>query len=363
MSETGRPLGVLVVDDSAFMRKLIGEMVGEDPRYDVVGFARDGVDAVAQVERLDPDIVTLDIEMPKLDGLRVLEQIMRDMPRPVVVLSAGGEQFGDATLRALELGAVDFVRKPSGSISLDLPLIRDRLLDALQAAASANIARVPVARSVAHPALAADVERGTSNGPAHRIVVVASSTGGPRALAELVPALPASLGAAVVIAQHLPREFTTALAERLARTSVIRVCEARDGAVVESDCVYLAPGGMHTSVRGSPGAARFETGPSDASRAPVPSADVLFQSAADVFGAAATAVVLTGMGRDGTDGVRAVRAAGGRAIVQDRASSAIYGMPRSALTDAGADVVIALEQMAGAIVALVSEEPRAWQTA
>ncbi|HSU96666.1 MAG TPA: response regulator, partial [Gemmatimonadaceae bacterium] len=228
--------GVLVVDDSAFMRKLIAEMIDAHPDFRVIGFARDGVDAMTQVGRLDPDIITLDLEMPRLDGLRVLRRIMTESPRPVVVLSAGGAQYGDATLRALELGAVDFVRKPSGPVSLDLPIVRERLIAALGAAARATLAPPP-AVVTDREGNAATVRSAQDSLPestrtyvaAAQLIVIASSTGGPRALAEIVPQLPAGLPAAVVIAQHLPSEFTAALADRLARASRICVREAEDG--------------------------------------------------------------------------------------------------------------------------------------
>ncbi len=349
--------GVLVVDDSAFMRKLIVEMIATLPDFRVAGTARDGVDAMRQIESLDPDIVTLDLEMPRLDGVAVLTRIMSESPRPVVVLSAGGAQYGDATMLALELGAVDFVRKPSGPVSLDLPIIRDRLAEALRAAASAKLGTpAPSTRSARlAPPLAAQEER-----PARHVVVIASSTGGPRALAEIIPLLAEDLPAAVVIAQHLPREFTGALADRLARSSSIPVCEAVDGQTLWQGTVYLAQGGGNTVIAGAPGAACLEYRESPARTGATPNADALFVSAADIFGAACTGVILTGMGRDGAVGLRRIRAAGGSAIVQDQESSAIYGMPRAALAEAGADAVVSLSAIAGVISSLVPRERIEW---
>lgn len=360
MSDTAAR-SVLVVDDSAFMRKLIAEMIDAHPSFRVIGIARDGVDALAQLRKLDPDIVTLDLEMPKLDGLDVLQQIMSERPRPVVVLSAGGVQYGDATLRALELGAVDFVRKPSGPVSLDLPVIRDRLLAALDAASRATLAPPPVVR--AHRAAPAATTSHEVPRFANHIVVIASSTGGPRALAEIVPKLPATLNAAVVIAQHLPGEFTPALAERLSRASEIAVREADDRMPLCTGTVYIARGGVNTTVTGLAGSAVLRQSAPAPRFGATPNADVLFESAAQVFGTECTAVVLTGMGRDGSTGLRRIRAAGGRAIVQDEASSAIYGMPRSALAEAGADEVVSLSNMASAIIGLVPKERLEWLTA
>jgi len=351
---------VLIVDDSAFMRKLIAEMVDAHPSFRVIGIARDGVDALAQLRKLDPDIVTLDLEMPKLDGLDVLQRIMSERPRPVVVLSAGGAQYGDATLRALELGAVDFVRKPSGPVSLDLPVIRDRLLAALEAASRATLAPPPASSEhrAALPATSHELPHF-----ANHVVVIASSTGGPRALAEIVPRLPAALNAAVVIAQHLPGEFTPALAERLSRASEITVREADDRMPLCTGTVYIARGGVNTTVTGLPGSAVLRQSEPTPRFGATPNADVLFESAAHVFGAECTAVVLTGMGRDGSTGLRRIRAARGRAIVQDEASSTIYGMPRSALAEAGADEVASLSNMASAIIGMVPKERLEWLTA
>jgi two-component system chemotaxis response regulator CheB len=361
IAQAANSRGVLVVDDSAFMRKLISEMIAAYPGFHVVGFARDGADAIVQVERLDPDIVTLDLEMPKVDGLDVLQRIMAESPRAVVVLSAGGPQYGDATLRALELGAIDFVRKPSGPVSLDLPIIRDRLLGALGAAARATIALPPAppTRAVTHGA--PDSRRVSQ--AAHHVVVVASSTGGPRALAEMIPLLPASLNAAVVVAQHIPGEFTDALARRLGRASAVDVCVAEDGLLLCTGTVYVARGGANTTIAGAAGSARVRQHAPAPRFGATPSADLLFESAAEVFGPNCTGVVLTGMGRDGALGLKRIRAGGGHSIVQDEASSAIYGMPRAALAEAGADRVVSLSTMASAIVGMVPGERLEWLTA
>jgi two-component system chemotaxis response regulator CheB len=352
---------VLVVDDSAFMRKLIVEMISEHPDFHVAGVARDGLDAIRQLHQLLPDMVTLDLEMPRLDGLDVLQRIMIELPRPVVVLSAGGPQYGDATLRALELGAVDFVRKPSGPVSLDLPIIRDRLVAALEAAARANIAAAPATQ--ARAAVPAEQVTPAAPRPAQHVVVVASSTGGPRALAEIVPRLPRSMPAAVVIAQHLPGEFTPALAARLGRESRMAVYEAGDEMPLIEGVVYIARGGRNATIAGAAGSAVLRERPSPRAGSATPNADVLFRSAATIFGAACTGVVLTGMGRDGAAGLREIRAAGGRAIIQDEATSAIYGMPRAALGEAGADQVASLSKMADGIIGMVARERLEWLTA
>ena len=299
---------------------------------------------------LQPDVVTLDVDMPELDGLNALGYIMSETPRPVVMLSAATAH--DVTLRALELGAVDFVLKPSGAISLNLSSIADRLLDALRAAAlaNANALRVLAPRPVPRR------EPGGASTRATAAVAIACSTGGPRALAEIVPRLPRTLEAAVLIVQHMPAGFTQSLARRLDAASALPVVEAEHGQELLQGRVYLARGGHHMRV-GSDGANGLPQVMLDEAP-PVwgvrPAADPLFRSVAAAFGAASVAVVLTGMGRDGAEGALAIREAGGRAIVQDRASATIFGMPYAALKHAGADCIAALDDVAPAIATMIA---------
>ena len=346
---------VLVVDDSAFMRKIISEVIDATDEFRVVGTARNGHDALKQIHALEPAIVTLDVEMPELDGLQALGYIMSETPRPVVMLSAASPRDGDdPTLRALELGAVDFVRKPSGPISLDLVTVRERLLEALRAASQVNLRGVEMLarpRRVREAAAAAGSLESVS-----RVVAIAASTGGPRALAEVIPNLPRDLDAAVLVVQHMPRGFTHSLAQRIDLMSHLRVSEAQDGEPLRSNRVYIAPGGLHMRVAapsGLPVVALDSSAPIWGVR---PAADALFRSVAVHFGAAALGVVLTGMGRDGAAGLRAMREAGALAIVQDRATSIIYGMPQAALAAAGADRVLPLGGIAPAIAELLSTQ-------
>ena len=332
---------VLVVDDSAFMRRLITEIVESRQEFLVVGTARDGQDALAKIRTLRPDIVTLDIEMPGLDGLAALQRIMTEMPRPVVMLSAMGSETGNSlTIRALELGAVEFVRKPSGPVSIDLLSIRAELHHAL---AAASVVRVPNAPpALRDESLATRKPREVHQSrPALAAVVIAASTGGPRALSEVVAHLPESLAAAILVVQHMPEDFLHSLAKRLTQLSPFPVSVARDAEPIMTGRVYLSPGNRHMCVamRDHRAVIALDDGPHVCGVRP--SADPLFKSAAQVFGSSLVGVVLTGMGRDGAEGMKAVRAAGGAAIVQDRASSIIYGMPRAALAAAGADRVVA----------------------
>jgi two-component system chemotaxis response regulator CheB len=360
---------VLVVDDSAFMRRVITQILESSGEFRVVGTARNGFDALQKVHGLDPELVTMDVDMPELDGLQALGYIMSETPRPVVMLSAATTHSGqDATLRALELGAVDFVRKPSGAISLDLGRVAGRLLESLRAAAQANmrgvrmlaVNRLPVRGTPARgstPVAPVPVVGGSPqpvpNG-ATRVVAIAASTGGPRALAELVPRLPRNLGAAVLIVQHMPAGFTKSLAQRLHAMSKLPVSEAIAGEPILADRVYLAPGGMHMTATGTAGSATIALDSSPPIWGVRPSADPLFRSVAERFGADAVGVVLTGMGRDGADGTRAIREAGGRAVLQDRATSTIFGMPNAAFQTAGADRVAGLGEIAPVIVAMLA---------
>ena len=343
---------VLVVDDSAFMRKVITEMVDACDGFQVVGTARHGLDALKQIHALDPSIVTLDIEMPELDGLQTLGYIMSETPRPVIMLSAAGGNADDLTIRALELGAVEFVRKPSGPISLDLERVREQLVAALRAAACVNLRGVDV---LARPRVTSGVPGERSRLGASRAVVIAASTGGPRALAEVIPALPRELGAAVLVVQHMPEGFTTSLAKRLDLLSALPVSEAAAGDEVVHDHVYLARGGFHMRIEvvgdDAPPLLRLDSSP--AVHGVRPAADPLFKSAVEAFGDAVIGVVLTGMGRDGATGLRLIRERGGRGIVQDRTTSTIFGMPQSAFATAGADRVVPLGEVANAIVSLL----------
>lgn len=365
---------VLVVDDSAFMRRLVSDVIGEQGEFEVVGTARDGVHAMAQVRALNPDIVTLDVDMPGQDGLTTLRQIMADAPRPVIMLSAGGADGGvEATLRALELGAVEFVRKPSGAISLDLELVREQLLEALRAAACTNRALIGGSAATADDLFGGASIRGTSvrgaladstqSRPharaASAVICLAASTGGPAALTHVVPHLPRFDHVAVCIVQHMPAGFTRSLAQRLDASSRLTVREATHGEPLLAGHAYIAPGGQHLRIalRGEDTVCALDDGP--ARWGVRPAADYLFTSAAELFGLDCIGVVMTGMGCDGAEGLFAVRHAGGCGIVQDVESSVIPGMPNAALRHAGADHVASLGTMAELITALALSPIRA----
>lgn len=338
----------LVVDDSAFMRKLITRILS-DGGVEVAGTARDGAEAVKRAVELKPDVVTLDVEMPRMGGLEALQAIMREQPTPCIMLSAFTPRGADATLKALEAGAFDFVQKPSGSISLDLEKVGEELLAKIHAAHRVNLQLLALRTSpAAAPAL---LEPRAAAPGVGQVVLIAASTGGPRALAELIPALPGGLPAAVLVVQHMSAGFTKSLAARLDGASALGVREAQEGDLLAHGQALLAPGDWHMTLKASPEGWRVALDQRPPQQGVRPAADPLFISAAKAFGPRCLAVVMTGMGQDGTKGLRAVKAAGGSSLAQDEASCVVFGMPRHAIEAGLADKVVPLSGLAGAIAA------------
>jgi two-component system chemotaxis response regulator CheB len=349
---------VLIVDDSAFIRRVVRDVIDASSDFRVVGEASNGSDALRSVQALDPDIVTMDIAMPGPSGLETLGRLMREYPRPVVMLSGQETAEGaELTIRALELGAVDFVRKPSSAATLDESTLQHRLLQALRSAAGVRVAPPapqsdpsPLRASKPASALRTATLISAPGTAARHVIVIAASTGGPRALAELVPRLSLAASAAVVIVQHMPEHFTASLAQRLAELGPRPVVETGDDMLLAAGMVYVARGGRHTRIvrsrSGEPRLVHDDGAPVHAVR---PAADPLFESVAEAFGADATAVVLTGMGRDGAQGCRWIRRAGGMVIVQDPSSCVVGGMGASVLAFAGADLVVALTDIPQAV--------------
>ncbi len=330
---------VLIVDDSPFIRRMLSDWLKDTPDFDVVGTARDGAEAVSQVKELKPDIVTLDVEMPVKDGLAALDEIMGSCPTKVLMVSSVTLRGAEQTIRALELGALDFVTKPNGGASLRFVDARDELLKKLRAAA---LARVPGRAPVRKP-LATMSQVGTD-----KVVVVASSTGGPKALAALFEGLPKPFNAPVLIVQHMPAGFTASLSKRLDLVGCMSVREAQTGDSIKAGQALVAPGGKHLVV-GADG--RMKLTDEEPIHGVRPAADFLFHTAAKAWGPKCLGVVLTGMGRDGAEGAVAIRKAGGVVLGESAESCIVYGMPRAAKDAGGVDAEFTIDDMPTAIVA------------
>ena len=340
---TKRRTRVLVVDDSAFVRKAVTRMLGEASDIEVVGTAADGEEGLAMARDLRPDVVTLDIKMPRLGGLETLERLMAERPVPVLLLSSLTQEGAEVTLRGLELGAMDFVDKSSVEPMTMLSLTEE-LVTKVRALGSA---RVRVRRKGLAPAAA------PGEGAGAELVVIAASTGGPSALQTLFSALPAALPAAVMVVQHIPRGFTRSLAERLDARSAVPVREAADGDLIEPGRVLVAPAGIHTRLRRQGGEVRVILDEEPREALHRPSADVLMASAAAIFGPRTVCVVLTGMGSDGTEGLRAIRKAGGHTLAESEESCVIFGMPKAAAAAGVVSQTVPIDRMAEEILAAV----------
>jgi two-component system chemotaxis response regulator CheB len=334
---------VLVVDDSAYVRKVVTQMLLRSPFIEVVGTARDGREALERVEELRPDVVTCDLIMPELDGVGFVRQQMARRPIPIVIVSVASES-GELVLNALDAGAVDFIQKPTALASDRLLEMSDDLISKVKAAAASRVHLVEMA-----PATARQVGTLVTRG-AFDIVVIGISTGGPQALRAVIPRLPAELPVPVAIVLHMPVGYTQLYAQKLNELSPLSVREADEGLVLEKGMVLIAPAGRHLTVRrnGSGVRVHLDVKPLDAPYRP--SVDVLFQSAADVYGARVLGVVMTGMGSDGRDGAAWIKAKGGTVITESEDSCVVYGMPRS-IEEAGlSDRSISLDGMADAIL-------------
>jgi len=343
---------VLVVDDSAFMRKALSSMLEKDPGIKVVATARDGEEGLELIRRYNPDVVTLDIEMPRMDGITALRHIMMESPRPVLMVSSLTTEGGEATLKALDLGAVDYIPKQLSKISLDIVKIERELLSKVRAIAGRKIrptARPRPSAAKAEPPLRPKIVR--PSGAVRRDVVgIGVSTGGPPAVQKVLSKLPENFPAGIMIAQHMPKAFTGPFAKRLDGVCNITVKEAEDGDQLKPGLALVAPGGSHLVLHHRVSRLDVRVTPEPREALYKPSANVLISSVADAVGRRGLGVILTGMGNDGMEGVKTLKQKGGRALAQSDATCVVYGMPK-AVVDAGlADEVVDIDDMAEALI-------------
>ncbi len=346
---------VMVVDDSAFMRRLIGDLLSSDTEIELVGTARDGLDALRKRQFLHPDVITLDVEMPNLNGLETLKRLMGEKPLPVIMVSSHTREGSEITVEALSYGAVDFVSKPAVFKGVGSDTLRQELLLKIKAAATARLLHPPPAQpepagDAGAAAVPAPPPKSSPGKFPRNIVAIGASTGGPRTLDLIFRSLPPALPAAFLITQHMPAGFTESLSRRLDMISQLQVREARGGESIREGEAYMAPGGYHLVVN--------KNGITELSSAPPvqhvrPAADVMMASLADTFGRLVIGVVLTGMGRDGTQGMASIKKKGGRTVCQDPATAVIPSMPQAVISEGLADYIVPLEQLGPTIVSLI----------
>ena len=344
---------VLIVDDSAFMRNALSSMLSSDPEIQIVGKARDGLEAIELVGKLNPDIVTMDVEMPRMDGITALKHIMETNPLPVIMVSSLTTEGAKVTLDALDLGAVDFIPKNLSELSVNIVKIKEILIDKIKQIAKKGLFKKRM-RPVTAPKPIEIPKSMPIRTTGHRrigIVSIGTSTGGPKSLQEIIPKLPKDFPAPIVIAQHMPPNFTGPFAERLNQLSQIEVREASEGDVLKSGVALIAPGRGHMRLKRPRGLETVVTISENKEEFIYrPSVDALMSSVAEFFPGRALAVILTGMGNDGFKGLIEVKKTGGRIFAQNEETCVVYGMPK-AVVDAGiADKVLPIEEMAGEII-------------
>jgi two-component system chemotaxis response regulator CheB len=343
---------VLVVDDSAFMRKVISDMLTNDEDIIVVGTAKNGKDGIEKAQLLKPQIITLDVEMPVMDGITALEKLLELDPAPkVIMLSSLTNNGGEATMRALEAGAIDFVPKPTSSIvHFNVDDIKQDLIKKIKNAANSNTLRLIEHTKAPIRIKTQPSDKIQSQSSLKFIIAIGTSTGGPRALQEVIPYLPADLPAAVLIVQHMPPGFTKSLAARLDGLSEINVKEAENGDILKPGWAYLAPGDYHMSVNKSSGEYSIGINQEMPMTGHRPSVNYMMNSVADCGHKKLIAVMMTGMGGDGSIGIARIKAVGGKTIAQNEATCVVYGMPKTAVSTGAIDKIVPLNEIAKEII-------------
>jgi two-component system chemotaxis response regulator CheB len=358
VANTLRKIRVLIVDDSAFMRKVLETILITDENVQVVGHAKDGREAVRLSESLKPDVITMDINMPVMDGLQATAEIMTTNPRPIVVVSSESRQGAASTLRALELGAIEFVAKPSSGIDLDMHSVREDLLRKVRLASKVRVVRSASriasaitnadSRAISQPPIPASRPAAAAiHDQRFPVVVLAASTGGPATVMRLAPGFTRDFPAAVILVQHMPAAFTTQYATQLAEFTGVRVKEAENNETLTPGTFYICPGGQHLRVMQT-GRIQLD-GSSGRVNGYLPNIDITMESVAAFAGPLSIGVILTGMGNDGTAGGTAIKSAGGMVLAQDEATSVIFGMPAEAIKAGAVSQVLGIDDIYAAI--------------
>src|SRR5947208_1776324 len=339
------PIRVLVADDSAVMRVALSRVIESSPALQVCGTARNGLETLEKVRQLRPDVVTLDVEMPLLNGLEVLKRIMKEFPRPVIMLSSLTQEGAEVTIEALSVGAFDYLPKSEAGRALDPQRFKRDLIEKIEAAAHSSLARHFHPTTYMPAGSVSEMSPVDELQPVPEVIVIGTSTGGPKALQEILPQLPSDLPVGMVVVQHMPPGFTAPFAKRLDSLSKLKVFEAKQGDVVGPGTVCIAPAGQHATLSRKPGSRAMvclADGP--AGTVHKPSVDVTMLSVAETFGRHALGIIMTGMGSDGLQGMTAIRNAGGMTIGQDEATCAVYGMPRCCAENGVLQRVVPLPQ-------------------
>ncbi|MBM7716973.1 chemotaxis response regulator protein-glutamate methylesterase [Siminovitchia sp. FSL H7-0308] len=347
---------VLVVDDSMFMRKLISELINQDPLLEVVGIAKNGLEAMELTKELKPDVITMDIEMPKMDGLSALEQIMKNFPTPTLMVSSLTDKGAYETIKALQLGAVDFIQKPSGSISVDMFRVRDELLTKVKAVAKAPLSKdrpkrrfAPAKKIKKDPIL----HPGPVNTTFNQIFAIGTSTGGPKALETVITELPPDFHCPVLVVQHMPPKFTHYLAKRLNDISNVTVTEAENNEIIRGGTVYIAPGDYHMEVRQTINGYRIVLNKEPQRNGHRPSVDVLFDSVSKLKKLKRHYIIMTGMGSDGAKGMQKGKEEGAATtIAESEKTCVVYGMPKSAVQLGCVDHIMPVDRISAKMVEL-----------
>lgn len=357
MAQAAGRTRVLVADDSAFMRTALKRMIESDLTMIVIDTAQTGTEALEKIALQRPDVVTLDVEMPGLNGLETLRRIMRDFPLPVIMVSSLTQEGAEVTLEALDIGAFDYVPKQQSYASLDIVKIRDELVCKIRAAAE-TAKRRPVAKSGLSSPKQSETRTNWQITP--EIIAVGTSTGGPKALQEILPLLPGDLPVPIVVVQHMPLGFTGPFARRLNNLCKITVREAEQGETIQPGVVYIAPAGQHmTLARATPSRATVQLSLLPENMPHRPAVDVMMLSVADVFGSLTMGIIMTGMGADGLRGMQAIVNVGGLTIGQNESSCVVYGMPRSCAEAGVLQRVVSLADIPGVIVQAARRRKRA----